>query len=139
MIAVAALDWRTLFETVGAFLVLCGALGAGLGYLFWSAKSNRIKILEENLKSLEEARKVDKQLLNETHAMLKACDEKHDDSTRKIDNLEKKVELTQTIPLEKIATHMEKQTVVLAGLTRVLEKHGILEDGYSTSTLSGGN
>ena len=95
------LDYSKVFETVVIGIAAFAAVGGGIGGLYYAVRSKQVKVLKEEVEVLRQDVSMNKERLAD-------CNSKHDDSTRRIEDLEKKLLESKDIPLQKIAKHMEK-------------------------------
>lgn len=87
-------------------------IGAGVlaGNVWYGLRSSANKILKEEVQILREE--------------VNACETKHQTNEGRISELEKKIENTVNIPLQKIADHMAKSNEIQARSNEILERLG---------------
>lgn len=101
------MDWLQHTGTAIAILVGVGVLA---GNVWYGIRSGANKILKEEVAVLREE--------------VSACETKHITNEARIKELEKKLQNTVNIPLEKIAEHMKKSNEIQARSNEILARLG---------------
>lgn len=98
------MNYVEVIQGAGVLIMFMVAAGAGFGGFWYAFRSKEQKILKERVE--ENAR------------LLEACEDRHMENEKRIEDLEKKINHTINIPLKQIAEHMEKSNVILAKLEK---------------------
>lgn len=100
------MDYKEVLQGAGVFIAFMVAAGAGFGGFWYAFRSKEQKILKEQV--VENSR------------LLEACETRHLDNEKRIEDLEKKIDHTINIPLKQIASHMDKTNKILQRLEKRL-------------------
>lgn len=100
------MNYKEILQGAGVFITFMVAAGAGFGGFWYAFRSKEQKILKERVE--------------ENYRLLEACELRHKENEKRIEDLEKKIDHTINIPLRQIAEHMDKTAKILTKLEKKL-------------------